>query len=143
MPSLSCKRIRIFSYLQTLKKRTEIPKKYSENFKVVFKKNLRLHLICVEIVKTTHAYLPIYILTCFRNIYLSFNGTTARVHFEWQNCSWPQQTKMPHSRIKIWTKWGAPIYMFCGQSYKQFTLVIYDSTVIIWGIFKSGTTLES
>ena len=37
LPSLSCKRIRIFSYLQTLKKRTEIPKKYSENFKVVFK----------------------------------------------------------------------------------------------------------
>ena len=30
-----------------------------------------------------------------------------------------------------------------GQSYKQFTLVIYNSRVIIWGIFKSGTTLES
>ena len=30
-----------------------------------------------------------------------------------------------------------------GQSYKQFTLVIYDSRVVIWGIFKSGTTLES
>ena len=30
-----------------------------------------------------------------------------------------------------------------GQSYKQFTLVIYDSTVVIWGILKSGTTLES
>ena len=29
-----------------------------------------------------------------------------------------------------------------GQSYKQFTLVIYDSRVLIWGIFKSGTTLE-
>ena len=29
------------------------------------------------------------------------------------------------------------------QSYKQFTLVIYDSRVVIWGIFKSGTTLES
>ena len=23
----------------------------------------------------------------------------------------------------------------CGQSYKQFTLVIYESRVIIWGIF--------
>ena len=33
--------------------------------------------------------------------------------------------------------------LICGQSYKQFTLVIYDSTVVIWGIFKSGTTLES
>ena len=30
-----------------------------------------------------------------------------------------------------------------GQSYKQFTLVIYKSRVVIWGIFKSGTTLES
>ena len=30
-----------------------------------------------------------------------------------------------------------------GQSYKHFTLVIYDSRVVIWGIFKSGTTLES
>ena len=29
-----------------------------------------------------------------------------------------------------------------GQSYKQFTLVIYVSRVVIWGIFKSGTTLE-
>ena len=29
-----------------------------------------------------------------------------------------------------------------GQSYKQFTLVIYDSRVVIWGIFQSGTTLE-
>ena len=31
----------------------------------------------------------------------------------------------------------------CGQSYKHFTLVIYESRVVIWGIFKSGTTLES
>ena len=29
-----------------------------------------------------------------------------------------------------------------GQSYKQFTIVIYDSRVVIWGNFKSGTTLE-
>ena len=29
------------------------------------------------------------------------------------------------------------------HSYKQFTLVNYDSRVVIWGIFKSGTTLES
>ena len=33
--------------------------------------------------------------------------------------------------------------MICGQSYKQFMLVIYESRVVIWGIFKSGTTLES
>ena len=30
-----------------------------------------------------------------------------------------------------------------GQSYKNFTIINYDSRVIIWGIFKSGTTLES
>ena len=29
-----------------------------------------------------------------------------------------------------------------GQSCKQFTLVINESRVVIWGIFKSGTTLE-
>ena len=32
---------------------------------------------------------------------------------------------------------------FCGQSYKHFTLVNYESRVVIWGIFQSGTTLES
>ena len=31
----------------------------------------------------------------------------------------------------------------CGQSYKASMIVNYDSRVIIWGIFKSGTTLES
>ena len=31
----------------------------------------------------------------------------------------------------------------CGQSYKTFTLINYDSRVVKWGIFKSGTTLES
>ena len=30
-----------------------------------------------------------------------------------------------------------------GQSYKQFTIIIYNSRAIIWGNFKSGTTLES
>ena len=30
-----------------------------------------------------------------------------------------------------------------GQSYKKFKLVIYESRVVIWDIFKSGTTLES
>ena len=29
-----------------------------------------------------------------------------------------------------------------GQSYKQLTLVFYDSRVVLWGIFKSGMTLE-
>ena len=32
---------------------------------------------------------------------------------------------------------------YCGQSYKHFTLVIYNSRVVIWGIFQSGMTLES
>ena len=31
----------------------------------------------------------------------------------------------------------------CGQSYKGSTIVNYDSRVVKWGIFKSGTTLES
>ena len=30
-----------------------------------------------------------------------------------------------------------------GQSYKAFTIVNYNSRVVIWGIFKSGSTLES
>ena len=30
-----------------------------------------------------------------------------------------------------------------GQSYKASMIVNYDSRVVIWGIFKSGTTLES
>ena len=30
-----------------------------------------------------------------------------------------------------------------GQSYKGSMIVNYDSRVVIWGIFKSGTTLES
>ena len=31
----------------------------------------------------------------------------------------------------------------CGQSYKGSMIVNYNSRVVIWGIFKSGTTLES
>ena len=31
----------------------------------------------------------------------------------------------------------------CGQSYNHFTIVNYDSSVVIWGIFKSGMTLEA
>ena len=34
-------------------------------------------------------------------------------------------------------------YVISGQSYKQFKLVIYESRVVILGIFKSGTNLES
>ena len=35
------------------------------------------------------------------------------------------------------------ISLTSGQSYKHFTLVNYDSRVVIWGIFQSGMTLES
>ena len=31
----------------------------------------------------------------------------------------------------------------CGQSYNHFTIINYDSSIVIWGIFKSGTTLEA
>ena len=34
-------------------------------------------------------------------------------------------------------------WIISGQSYKQFTIVIYDTRVTVWGIFKSDTTLES
>ena len=37
----------------------------------------------------------------------------------------------------------APQQLPCGQSYKVSTIVNYDSSVVILGIFKSGTTLES
>ncbi len=30
-----------------------------------------------------------------------------------------------------------------GKYYKHFTLINYDSRVEIWGIFQSGSTLES
>ena len=35
------------------------------------------------------------------------------------------------------------LFASSGQSYKQVMLIIYDSRVVIWSIFKSGTTLES
>ena len=37
---------------------------------------------------------------------------------------------------------GAVSVNNCGQSYKQFTLIIYESRVVIWGIFKSVMSLE-
>ena len=40
-------------------------------------------------------------------------------------------------------KEGRRILHNCGQSYKGSTIVNYDSSVVIWGNFKSGTTLES
>ena len=48
--------------------------------------------------------------------------------------------------IEFWRTgqaWTSLNLILLSQSYKQFMLVIYDSRVIIWGIFKSGTTLES
>ena len=39
---------------------------------------------------------------------------------------------------KFWTNNIA----ICGQSYKHFTIVIYDPRAVIWSIFKSGRTLE-
>ena len=37
---------------------------------------------------------------------------------------------------------GLTVFITCGQSYKGLTIVNYDSRVVIWGIFKSGTTLD-
>ena len=45
---------------------------------------------------------------------------------------------------KMFLEYLFPTYIKTGgQSYKHFTLAIYESRVVIWGIFKSGTTLES
>ena len=46
------------------------------------------------------------------------------------------------SRVVIYDR-RAFTRLTSGQSYKHFTLVNYDSRVVIWGIFKSGMTLES
>ena len=40
-------------------------------------------------------------------------------------------------------QWPRANFEHCGQSYKQFTLVFYESRVVIWSIFKSCLTLES
>ena len=61
--------------------------------------------------------------------------TTAQIKKAYQQ---DQKTKPNLSKAKVC--WNNAL---CGQSYKQFTLVIYNSTVVIWDIFKSGTTLES
>ena len=45
--------------------------------------------------------------------------------------------------LKPLNRYGRRARTNCSQTYKAFTLVIYDSRVIIWGIFKSGSTLES
>ena len=49
----------------------------------------------------------------------------------------------------LWSKSGIKLLTYkrlwngllSGQSYKYFMLVNYDSRVVIWGIFLSGTTL--
>ena len=43
----------------------------------------------------------------------------------------------------IFKNYWIPRIEIRGQYNKQFTLIIYDSRVVIWGIFKLGTTLES
>ena len=48
-----------------------------------------------------------------------------------------------HGSIVVIGKHRAVVRLTSGQSYKHFTIVNYDSRVVIWGIFKSGTTLES
>ena len=46
-------------------------------------------------------------------------------------------------KAKVLTELSCANDQASGQSYKHFTFVNYDSRVIIWGIFQSGTTLES
>ena len=33
--------------------------------------------------------------------------------------------------------------LYSGQSYRHFTIINYNSRVVMWGIFKPGTTLKS
>ena len=46
-------------------------------------------------------------------------------------------------RSKLVEYCHTPSHTCSGQSYKHFTIVIYDPRVVIWGVFKSVTTLES
>ena len=50
--------------------------------------------------------------------------------------SWSPCETVTYKANNIWKETS-------GQSYKGSTIVNYDSRVIIWGNFKSGTTLES
>ena len=48
-----------------------------------------------------------------------------------------------NGRMHFLDEVGLYLTVACDWSDKQFTLVIYESRVVIWGRFKSGTTLES
>ena len=46
-------------------------------------------------------------------------------------------------RLRVKPSSLTDLIMTCGQSYKGSTIVNYDSRVVIWGNFKSGTPQES
>ena len=54
-----------------------------------------------------------------------------------------QRIQLSHYLRKKSSNTLSPEMAYCVQSYKSSTIVNYDSRVVIWGIFKSGTTLES
>ena len=69
---------------------------------------------------------------------------------------WPNSETNLVSLVKLWNQRRGTnmFYIFhlrasrelgptSGQCCKHFMLVNYDSRVVIWGIFQSGTTLES
>ena len=52
-------------------------------------------------------------------------------------------TNGPSYKQAMIVNYDSSVVVTSRQSYKHFTLVNYDSWVVIWGIFQSGTTLES
>ena len=69
------------------------------------------------------------------------------MHFNWFKNSHVTYSNQSDCLISVYHTYATLKFIydidFCSQSYKQFTLVIYESRVVIWGRFKSGTTLES
>ena len=88
----------------------------------------------------------LFILKFFNNqfwkVFKFFNRKLFGIHTH--SLALEQEDVKLYLRMKWNSTSNSTLYTFtCGQSYKQFTIVIYDSRVIIWGIFKSGTTRES
>ena len=48
-----------------------------------------------------------------------------------------------HNNIIIFYNYLRVLSLYSGQSYRHFTIINYNSRVVMWGIFKPGTTLKS